>query len=293
MIVTELLSGLGNQLFQYAVAKQLALIKNVPLKLDVSFFENQTLRSYKLNHYNIQAKIASLKEVNNYLYIYNSSSFPSKILRKIDLRLPRTKRKLFKEEIPWHYESDLYKVSSDIYIKGYWQHYKYFENLDNAIINELTLNMQLPTYANILSQNIVGDSKSVSIHIRRGDYITDKDANNLMGVLPLTYYYSAIEYIKKHIQNPNFYVFSDDLEWAKHNLQLSDNANYVDGGKDYIDLDLMAKCKHNIIANSSFSWWGAYLNANQNKIVIIPKKWVVPPDINAGIELAMPTWIKI
>ncbi|RYE12849.1 MAG: alpha-1,2-fucosyltransferase, partial [Rickettsiales bacterium] len=124
MIVTEILSGLGNQLFQYAVAKQLALIKNVPLKLDISFFENQTLRGYKLNHYNIQAEIATSKEVNDYLYIYNSSSFPSKILRKIDLRLPRTKRKFFKEEKPWRYEADLYEVSSNIYIQGYWQHYK-------------------------------------------------------------------------------------------------------------------------------------------------------------------------
>lgn len=293
MIISKVISGLGNQLFQYALGRQISIEKNTPLKLDTTFFNSQDLRSYKLNNYNINADIASSEEINYFLYKYNTNMLSSRVLRKTEKLLPRTKRKLFKEEVPWQYEPELFKVSSNIYIDGYWQHYKYFENIDPLIFKELTIKSPYTDFVQSTIQHIIGNENSVSIHIRRGDYITDKQANNLMGVLPLNYYYSAIDIIKQRILNPTFYIFSDDLEWVKNNLSISSPCRYIDGGKDYFDLDLMSKCKHNIIANSSFSWWGAFLNKNINKIVIAPKQWVLPESINKNIELIFPSWTKI
>ncbi len=293
MVISKIISGLGNQLFQYAVGRQISIEKRVSLKLDITFFESQDLRSYKLNNYNINADIASSEEVKYFLYKYNNSLLPSKVLRKVEKLLPRTKRKLFKEEVPWQFEPELFKVSSNIYIDGYWQHYKYFENIDPVIFKELTIKNPYTDFAKSTMNDINNNESSVSIHIRRGDYITDKQANNLMGVLPLSYYYSAVDMIKQRIVNPTFYIFSDDLDWARNNLKISSSCYYIDGGKDYFDLDLMSNCKHNIIANSSFSWWGAFLNTNINKIVIAPKQWVLSENINKNIELIFPSWIKI
>lgn len=293
MIISKIISGLGNQLFQYVVGKQLALEKKVELKLDISFFSSQNLRNYKLNAYNINSRLASENEINKFTTVYSSKTLYSRLYRKTEKFLPRTKRRFFKEETPWQYEPELFKVSSDIYLDGYWQHYKYFTNIEPSILKELVVKEVYESSLQSVLYNVMNNSNAVSIHIRRGDYISDKVAYNLMGILPLSYYYSAVAYIKQHIPTPNFYIFSDDLDWVKKNLIINDYCNYIDSGKDYIDLDLMSKCKHNIIANSSFSWWSAFLNQNPNKIVIGPKQWVVPTEINNRIELLFPSWIKI
>ncbi|RYY08216.1 MAG: alpha-1,2-fucosyltransferase, partial [Sphingobacteriaceae bacterium] len=127
---------------------------------------------------------------------------------------------------------------------------------------------------------------------RRGDYVTDSGANYLMGVLPVDYYNKAILYIKEKIADPNFYFFSDDLEWVKSNIKTGTTNFYVDQNPDYIDLDLMRHCKHQIIANSTFSWWGAFLNRNPDKIVIAPQQWSPREDVNRNIHLQFPDWIK-
>ena len=292
MIITKLISGLGNQLFQYAIGKQLSITRNTELKLDISFFESQNLRGFKLNNYNIGSQIATEEDISKYLGLYNNSLY-SRIYRKAEKVLPRTHRKLFKEEVPWQYEPSLFKVSDNVYLDGYWQNYKYFENLDSIIYEEFIVKEVYKYSVQSVLNNINKDQNSVSIHIRRGDYVTDKEAFNLMGLLPVSYYYLAIDFIKQKISNPNFYIFSDDMDWVKSNLEINAPCCYVDGGKDYIDLELMSKCKHNIIANSSFSWWAAFLNRNPDKIVIAPEKWVIPPEINKRIELIFPSWIKI
>lgn len=295
MIYTKLISGLGNQLFQYVVGRQLSILNNSELILDTSFFDSQDLRSYKLNHYNINASIANKPQIDKFLYKYSSDTVTAKVLRKIEKLQPKYKRSLFKEEKWWHLEPDLYKIRGNCYLEGYWQCYQYYKNLDPVIFNELTLKDNNELLNNNITNYITNHSSSVSIHIRRGDYITDTDANKLMGILPLDYYHKATDYIAETITNPTYFIFSDDLDWAKDNLQLSAEVVLVDiasGTKDYLELDLMSKCKHNIIANSSFSWWGAFLNRNPDKIVIAPRKWVVPENINSNIHLQFPEWVK-
>ena len=136
---------------------------------------------------------------------------------------------------------------------------------------------------------------SVCIHIRRGDYVEDIITNQFHGVCNLDYYYRSIEYIASKIKNPYFFVFSDDPLWVKQNLILKYPCDYIDqnfGKKDYEDMRVISKCKHNIIANSSFSWWGAWLNINPNKIVIAPKNWFKSKAINTK-DLIPESWFKI
>ena len=137
---------------------------------------------------------------------------------------------------------------------------------------------------------------AVSIHIRRGDYVSDADANNLMGILPMGYYDRAVNYINERVKNPSYYIFSDDLEWTKDHLKVDAPLTFVDlenGSRDYIELDIMRKCRHNIIANSSFSWWAAFLNQHPDKIVVAPARWVMPDETNRRIAIQFPSWIKL
>lgn len=292
MIISKIISGLGNQLFQYAIGKQLALKNDVELKLDISFFENQNLRSYKLYPFNIDAEVIKPNELADFLIPYTKTTVPYKIYRKFEQLLPRSKRIIFQEQHDWLFDNNLSKVSSDTYIIGYWQNHKYFENLNSEIFEELTIKPiyleDIKNYINLIQS----DRNSVSVHIRRGDYITDKEAYNLMGVMPISYYKQAIDFIRTKKKDATFYFFSDDLDWVKRNFKDS-KFQFIDGKTDYADLHLMHNCKHNIIANSSFSWWGAFLNRNPEKIVIAPKQWVKPDDINKNIEIVFPSWIKI
>lgn len=296
MIVAKLISGLGNQLFQYAIGRQIALKNATNLSLDTSFFAGQSLRSYKLDAYNIQAEVVTSNQLHSLLHLYQDHTLKAKLYRRWVRLLPKHKRHYFVESGWWEYEPDLLKVINNTYINGYWQHYRYFEHLDERIFQELTLKNAYPFEAQVLLARIQADASSVSVHIRRGDYLSDTNANNLMGVLPLAYYHSAMTYISSRITSPTYYVFSDDLKWASQNLTITSPVVLVDiaGGRyEQVELDLMSKCRHNIIANSSFSWWGAFLNRTKDSIVIAPAQWVLPPDINARIQLQLPSWVQI
>ena len=300
MVVTKLVSGLGNQLLQYAMGRQLSLLKEVPLLLDISFFRDQNLRSYKLDHFNIAAEVATEsqllpfeKEINRYNNLHQQTSFYAKVYRNLEpVLFPKHTKNYFKEATWWILEPEVYKTPNEVYIEGYWQHYKYYECLQPEIFEELTLKDHPILDVNNWLRKIKNDPFAVAVHIRRGDYVTDPGANYLMGVLTIEYYNKAIQHIKENIAEPNFYFFSDDLEWVKSNIKTGTTNFYVDGNPDYIDLDLMRHCKHQIIANSTFSWWGAVLNRNLDKIVIAPHQWSPREDVNQNIHLQFPDWIK-
>ena len=123
---------------------------------------------------------------------------------------------------------------------------------------------------------MISQTNSVSLHIRRGDYVSNQKTNQTHGTCDLDYYQRCITEIEKEVENPYFFVFSDEIEWVKENLKINHPAEYVDqntGDKSYEDMRLMSQCKHNVIANSSFSWWGAWLNSYPDKIVFAPKRW--------------------
>jgi len=297
MIIVQLLGGLGNQMFQYAAARKIAHDKNTTLKLDVSCFKDYkcaTERQYELSCFNIIESFASGEEVYH-LKGAGADNISSKFFKVINKIKPQHKRSYIKEK-HFHFDPKISNVSDNIYLEGYWQSEKYFKEIEDIIRNEFKIKGS-PDAKNAKKTEFISSSnlQSISVHIRRGDYITDSDTNSFHGICGLEYYQKAIDKLAGIIKNPHFFIFSDDPDWVKNNLILEYPATYVTenlGIKDYEDLRLMSLCKHHIIANSSFSWWGAWLSENTDKIVIVPKKWFNDPNINTD-DLIPASWKRI
>ncbi len=289
MILAELTGGIGNQMFQYAAAKSLSLHHNEELKLVTSeggknMPEGLEKRKFDLHHFNITDPIASAEEIEQ----FNSISTLQRIAEKVK---PNHKRKIYKEPF-YHYDENFYKASTNVFLKGLWQSEKYFQIHRSEIRQAFRFKAQVVNAFKELSMQMK-EHQSASLHIRRGDYLA-KISLEVLGLMPMEYYSKGIEYISSKRTNIVFYIFSDDINWAKENLKI-DNAVFVSGNvaKTHIeDLYLMSQCKHHIIANSSFSWWGAWLNDDPDKIVIAPNQWFNkgPQDTQ---DLIPGTWIKI
>ena len=270
MIVVKINGGLGNQLFQYAAGRALAERHGAELVLDLGWFDNRpggnTPWKYELHHYPIQARETTPFEK------FLCRFYQGRIIRRIPF-LPRRWRH-FREK-HFQYEPSFAHLPDQVYLDGYWQSSRYFEDIKNIILKELQPTA-LPGKTNEDLMNSMAHTSSVALHIRRGDYLSNPTAVNYHGVCSLDYYRAAIDFMVDKLQNPTFYIFSDDLGWAKANLNIQYPVHYVDnnsGENAFQDLRLISNCKNQIIANSSFSWWGAWLNPNPNKIVIAPKKW--------------------
>jgi hypothetical protein len=270
MIVTKLSGGLGNQLFQYAAGRALAHHHQTELVLDLSDFNNipigNTPRIFQLDKYPIIARVASPEEVPK-LRVYQG-----RFLRRIPF-LPRPWQHAI--EPHFQYNPNFIHLPNNAYLDGYWQSYLYFEKIAFLIRSELQP-LQSPGVKNQELLEAMARSNSVALHIRRGDYVSNAKAAIHHGVCSLDYYRAAIFNIAENVSSPHFYIFSDDLRWAKTNLEIDFPVNYIGhnvGDQAFQDLRLISHCKHQIIANSSFSWWGAWLNPNPEKVVIGPKKW--------------------
>ena len=251
-------------MFQYAIGRNLALKNNTKLEFDVSEIEQDKIRDYELDVFNISDRIAS-RFTMMFIHIFNNRII-SKILDQCYLYI--------KQQDLYFNEKTLLKKGS-IYLDGYWQSEKYFKEIRNVIVKDFTIKIE-PDKRNKSMIKKIKNSNSICIHIRRGDYISNAKTNKFHGACSLKYYYNAIEIIIKKVKNPTFYIFSDDYQWTKENLKLKYPTIYVNINspkKGYEDLRLMLNCKHFIIANSSFSWWGAWLSDNPNKIVCAPKRW--------------------
>lgn len=295
MIITRLTGGLGNQMFQYTAGRSLAEKNKTDLSLDILGYKNQagiTPRQYALNIFNVKENFLEEKDLNFLVKFFNEGKL-GKLCLKIYSLLP-TKYRYYIKEPYFNFYSQIFNTSKNVYLDGYWQSEKYFFSIENIIRQEFTLKDE---YSKKLDKNLVdliAQVDSVSLHIRRSDYITSKAANQTHGTCSIQYYEKAMEKIALTVFNPHFFVFSDDIEWVKNNLKFNYPVNHVSNGvyKDYEELFFMSKCKHNIIANSSFSWWGAWLNKNKNKIVIAPVNWFNDKKFNTR-DLIPETWIKI
>jgi hypothetical protein len=274
MIISHVLGGIGNQMFQYAAARALSLTHHHELLVDLSSFESYSLHNgYELNKvFSVNVKYADKQTVSE-LLSWRSINIIKKLLRRKLFSV--LKGKSFVIEPGFSYWSQFFDLSQDCYLHGYWQSELYFKSFERIIREDFTFREPLDERNSILAAEIHRTS-SVSLHVRRGDYISDNKTSNIMGVCSLKYYQDAIKYISQKIDNPVFYIFSDDIEWVKRELIISFPCVYIDFNQQsvsYKDMQLMSLCKCNIIANSSFSWWGAWLNINPEKIVIAPNSW--------------------
>lgn len=268
MIITKLQGGLANQIFQWAYGKYLSEKYSTPLYLDTLFYKNQfgvTKRDFSLNKFpNLSYNI-----LPNGVNILNWSN-------------EKEKTKLVKLSDNFYYKELVYKKDSHYYLDGYWQSEKYFLEIKDVIIQSL-----IPEQKTVDKLKEKYPTKnSVSIHIRRTDYLTSRGFHPLQ---PLEYYRKSLDLIKDY---DNILVFSDDISWCKENLNF-DNMIFVQGNDDIEDLWLMSLCEHNIIANSSFSWWGAWLNSNKNKKVIAPLNWFGSKFGTNSSYILPEKWIKI
>jgi Glycosyl transferase family 11 len=267
MVIVKIWGGLGNQLFQYSFGKYLAHQLGTQVKYDVqtnNTLSSFTQRDFVLSAFNVSLDIATKAEVDKMKYFRNIQL--ARIERKLAQQIPFIFPKHFVEQnIPL--SPDKLSVKDNCYYQGYWQSYKYLAPCEAVLRNELLLKEQPGTAA----KNICGRinaSLSAGIHIRRGDYIAHPHFINCT----TEYYQNAIAYLKQIDPGIEFFIFSDDIAWCKANFA-GEEFSFVEGNSNYEDLWLMSLCRHQVIANSTFSWWAAWLNNNPGKKVVAPGKW--------------------
>ena len=291
MNIVNILGGLGNQMFQYAFAYALSKEQNSIVKLDIRDFEGYDLREYELDIFNVSLPISTQVEADELKY--KKESLIQKVFQKIK-KSPIPFANSYCREPHFHYDGKVFALTGDIYFEGYWQSEKYFVKYKDDLLKEFTLKKDLHSQSQNYMEQIIS-TEAVSLHIRRGDYVTNQHTNSVHGTCPVEYYQKAVQKIEEGINAPHFFIFSDDLEWAKDNLSFIENLTFIEldtNVPDHEEMILMSKCQHNIIANSSFSWWGAWLNQNNEKVVIAPKKWFRDSSINTN-DLIPEEWIQL
>lgn len=292
MIIVQLKGGLGNQMFQYATGRRLACMHDVCLKLDLSWFASDicgvTPRSFALAPFSIIAESATEQEISR-LYEPHVGR-----LRSLINNLRRDYRRTHIRAHDSRFDPSILGLPDDVLLDGHWQSEKYFHDIAHLIRGEFKLRME-PVGQNREVISEINGYNAISLHIRRGDYVTDVKTAAWHGVCSYEYYKNAVEVIVSKVENPHFFVFSDDPEWVQERFKLSYPMTIVDNnGADfaYEDLRLMSLCRHQIIANSSFSWWGAWLNPRPDKIVIAPSRWFNDETIDTS-DLIPASWLRI
>ena len=248
MITVSISGGLGNQMFQYAFGRAKAIKNNTEFVIVMSFdAKNTAERHFLLDNFNIKSKTVDSVSIKNRLF------------------------KIVEPHPP--FSQKIYDIPKGYFV-GNWQSEKYFKGYEKEIRSDFVLKKELSTKAKEI-KNLIEKNNSVSIHVRRGDYASDEKVQKKHGLCSPEYYAKAISFVSEKINSPQFFVFSDDIAWVKENLSLPSSAVFVSGNglSECEEMILMSQCKNNIIANSTFSWWGAWLNDNKNKIVIAPEKW--------------------
>lgn len=274
MITVKLKGRLGNQMFQYALAKKLSITHNIKFNLNVDHLID--------HHCNYALSVFNVGNIN----LKNTKTYFNKKLFKIK----RSMGKIDYQEPHFHFDEHVLTLKHAT-IDGYWQSEKYFSDIREILLKDFTPK-QLPNNP-ILAQ--IKQCNAISVHIRRGDYANNPVNTAFHGLIGVAWYQQAMSIIKEKVHNPHFFFFSDDIEWVKEHFLPQNNFYFIEPTPEelsYQDMYIMSQCKHNIIANSSFSWWGAWLNQNPDKIVIAPKQWFL--DKNTDTKDVIPvSWIAL
>lgn len=289
----RMLGGLGNQMFQHAAGTALARLHGCELFWDLSGYESgMSSRNFELNRvFGLSAPIA---DKDTFSAVLGWRGHP--IMRTIfnrghcDWCRPRT----YIKEPFFQYWPEFWSIPDKTYLEGYWQSEWYFKSIADEIRRSFTFVAPLSIENQILIEQITRH-QSVSVHIRRGDYISNLSTNHFHGCCSLDYYFKAAQYMMSRLGDCHFFVFSDDTEWVKENLSLPASHTFVNnnqGQSSYYDMQLMSLCQHHIIANSSFSWWGAWLGKRQDAIVVAPNEWFKEPAMDTR-NLYCPGWVRI
>ncbi len=292
MIISHIIGGLGNQMFQYATGRALSLKHKQPLLLDISGFADYGLhQGFELQRIFVcPINIANATDGRNVLG-WRANPLIKRLL--VRTRLAMFRNRHFIVEPHFQYWAGIQDIPPSTYLIGYWQSEKYFQESADIIRADFAFKLPLSIKNAELVQQI-SQVNAVSLHVRRGDYVHNPVTLAIHGLCTLNYYQAAIQSIVESVPQPHFFIFSDDIAWVKANLKMDFPSHYIthnQGAESYNDMRLMSLCQHHIIANSSFSWWGAWLNPSPNKIVIAPKQWFAD-DKNIS-DLLPPNWVAL
>ena len=299
MVTVFLRGGLGNQMFQYAAGLAVAKKNNTDLVLDTVFLNDRfprphfTYRTFDLaDVFDVAPRFTRLSTLADAVPI--PGVWLGLDILAMKMRAAFHRAKIVYEGGKKEFDLAIIKAPRAVILYGRWEDENYFKEYEHDVRLAFQFRHALNGEAAALAERIASGN-SVSLHVRRGDYAADKRVGNLMGDTNLSYYERAVEYMMKKVEKPTFFVFSDDIEWCKKNITIDAPVVYVPascaGPKAAHHLQLMSLCKHNIIANSTFSWWGAWLNANPEKMVIAPRRWYSTGDVPPG--LVSKGWIKL
>ena len=294
LLITKIIGGLGNQMFQYAAGRALALTRGLSLRLDTTGFDGYGLhQGFELQRvFCCDTALASADEVRTVLG-WRAPAIMRRMLARPELAALRGQA--FVVEPHFHYWSGITSVPGQAYIHGYWQSEKYFADAMAAIRTDFTFCQPMSPTNALIAEKIDAAGTAVSLHVRRGDYLTDVRTHAAHGVCSPDYYRAAVQYVAERVEAPEFFIFSDDISWARASLELDYRCHFIDhnrGAESYNDMRLMSLCRHHIIANSSFSWWGAWLNPSRDKMVIAPKRWFAKQDKNI-VDLFPAGWTTV
>jgi hypothetical protein len=281
MVTVRLIGGLGNQMFQYATGRAIAHRRQVPLALDLRAFPDHDNRNYSLDVFNIMAKLTD----GGIMRLGRLRGLCSRV------RIPGLPYVWL--ERGYTFDPSVLDAPGNLYLAGYWTTEKYFKDVEDILRKDFSFK-NAPTDQNAGVADRIRSVNSVSVHVRRSDYVTNPVATQFHGTCSLDYYREAVGFIASRVTNPEYFVFSDDPDWTRENLRIDGPTTYVthntiDNG--YEDLRLMTLCRNHIIANSTFSWWGAWLAA-PGGLVVAPKRWMNNTTVDTK-DVVPERWMRV
>ena len=290
------MGGLGNQMFQYAFARSFALQHNTEFRLNLKWF----YKAWRDKALRRKTDSAQFSHAGYQLNVFNIAYKHSIVRDLLSKKKRKGLTKITEDAIAQggQYNPKFMEYGdANIQFSGYFCSEKYFQNCADIIRSDFTPKVKLSENYYKYLDKIKSTETSVSLHIRRGDYVTHAACKQIYYSCDVTYYESALNYIKERNPNVELFVFSNDIPWVKEHIKLDAKMTYIDYTTEknaYEDMLLMSNCQHNIIANSTFSWWGGWLNANPKKIVISPKIWFKKPEMQVLHNDLLPeSWIAM
>jgi len=286
MICMKIMGGQGNQMFQYALGRYLSMKNKCTLEYEMSYFEGKDSRVYTLDKFFTVGKPTRKWSIKLYHWLPRGK-------RLLDVFLHR-----IKEHGSWYHEDVKNIRNKNAWLEGYWASPKYFEEIRDILIHDFRCKVELSEHTKRWKKEIISDKNpTVSLHIRRGDYVNIAVNMQIYKMLPATYYKYCLKDLENKFGHLSIYVFSNDMDWVKENMDFGDNyVKYVVGNDEehgFEDMILMWECEHHIIANSTFSWWGAYLSTRDGE-TYVPSEWYIRKgDLYDIRDLYPKEWIKV
>jgi len=288
MIIVKIIGGLGNQMFQYALGKNLAKKNNMELKLDISDFAGYEWHDYSLKKLNIKENIATEEETVKFKKYKTKSGLLSFFHNKFI-----ADDSIYIQEKSFSFNPNILNIKGQAYLDGNWQSEKYLLGIEDVVREEFTPRSPISSTAKTIGEQM--SESSISLHVRRGNYVTDKKVSETLGSCSLDYYQNALLKATEGLSEPEIFAFSDDIDWVKKNIKTEHKITFVSEHKleDWEELVLMSKCRRHVLSNSTFSWWGAWLDPRKDKVVIAPSiPWFKSPRL-ANKDIVPSSWIQM